>query len=178
MLITRTRIPKANRLYLPITTHRIRKFSEMSRSNSVVAFSDFHKDIDRMFRDFSRGFDSPLFTGSLTSTIPQEATMKLDVVEKENEFGIHVDLPGVPKENVKVTVDNGVMTIEAERKQETKEENDRFHRVERYYGKQMRSLAVPDNVDASKISAKFENGELNLTLPKTASIDKHQITIN
>ena len=71
------------------------------------------------------------------------------------------------KEDVKVTVHNGVLTIQGERKQAKEEKGKKFHRVERYYGSFTRAFTLPDNVDETKISASFKDGVLNLQIQKT-----------
>ena len=80
---------------------------------------------------------------------------------------IKAEIPDVNKDDVKVTVDNGVLTIRGERKQEKEEKGKKFHRVERYYGSFTRSFTLPDNVDEAKIKASFKEGMLNLQIQKT-----------
>ncbi|MHB1581874.1 MAG: Hsp20/alpha crystallin family protein, partial [Acidithiobacillus sp.] len=83
------------------------------------------------------------------------------------------EIPEVKKEDVKVSVDNGVLTIQGERKQEKEEKGKKFHRVERYYGSFVRSFTLPDNVDETKIKATFKDGMLNLQVPKSTET-KHK----
>jgi HSP20 family protein len=97
-----------------------------------------------------------------------EWTPRVDIVETEGEYTIKAELPEVNKEDVKVSVENGELTLSGERKQEKEEKNKRFHRIERYYGSFMRSFTLPDNVDETKIKAVFKDGMLNLSLPKSA----------
>jgi HSP20 family protein len=92
---------------------------------------------------------------------------RVDIAETEKEFSIKAEIPAVKKEDVKVTIDNGVLTIKGERKQEKEEKDKKFHRVERLYGSFTRSFTLPDNVDESKIEASFKDGVLNLSLAKT-----------
>jgi HSP20 family protein len=91
---------------------------------------------------------------------------RVDIAETDKAFEIKAEIPEVNKEDVKVTVDNGVLTIRGERKQEKEEKGKKFHRVERYYGIFTRSFTLPDNVDETKISASFKNGVLNLQIQK------------
>ena len=92
---------------------------------------------------------------------------RVDISETEGEFVIKVEIPEIKKEDVKVSVDNGVLCIGGERKQEKEDKGKKFHRVERYYGSFSRSFTLPDNVDATKIRASFKDGMLDLSLPKT-----------
>jgi HSP20 family protein len=91
-----------------------------------------------------------------------------DVQETDTEFLIKADLPEIAKEDVKVQVENGVLTIQGERKREEETNGKRFHKVEREYGKFVRRFALPVEIDAAKVQADFKNGVLNVHLPKTA----------
>ena len=102
---------------------------------------------------------------------------RVDIAETDNEFTIKAEIPEVNKEDVKVTVDSGVLTIRGERKQEKEEKGKKFHRVERYYGSFTRSFTLPDNVDESKIEASFKDGMLNLQIPKTEAAKPKAIEV-
>jgi HSP20 family protein len=92
----------------------------------------------------------------------------VDVQETDQEYLIKAELPDVKKEDVKVEMIEGVLTIEGERKQEKEEKGKRFHRVERAYGKFVRQFTLPTEVEALKVRAEFKDGMLNVHLPKTA----------
>jgi HSP20 family protein len=92
--------------------------------------------------------------------------MEIDLVEGEQDYSVHADLPGVDKSDIDINVENGVLTITAERRNRHEEKSKTSHLIERSYGKVQRSIRVPSNADATKASAKFENGVLELTLPK------------
>jgi HSP20 family protein len=90
----------------------------------------------------------------------------VDIYEGDGELVVEAELPGLEKGDIKVNVEDGVLTLKGERKlsKETKEEN--YHRVERAYGAFTRSFTLPDTVDAEKISAKHKDGVLRVSLPK------------
>jgi len=90
----------------------------------------------------------------------------VDVAEDEGEFTITADLPDVPKDSVHVFVDDGMLTLQGERKREKEEKKKKYHRIERSYGSYSRSFQLPDTVDPEKIDAAFENGVLTIHLPK------------
>lgn len=92
---------------------------------------------------------------------------RVDIAETEKEFIIKAEIPEVKKEEVKISVDNGILSIRGERKQEKEEKGKKFHRVERYYGSFTRSFTLPDNVDETKIEASFKDGMLNIQIPKS-----------
>ena len=91
-----------------------------------------------------------------------------DIVEREAEFLIKAELPGVKRDDIDVHLENDVITITGERKLEETKETDKTHRVERFYGRFSRSFHVPPNVDTTGIKAESEDGVLTLHLPKTA----------
>ncbi|NDA15717.1 MAG: hypothetical protein EBZ14_10790 [Gammaproteobacteria bacterium] len=87
-------------------------------------------------------------------------------------------LPGVARDGLNVTINDGVLTINAERKEEKKDEKDgRLIRQERYYGKFVRSLRLGSDIDEARIDARYEDGVLHLTLPKTAEIKPRKVDI-
>ncbi|MCS7001004.1 MAG: Hsp20/alpha crystallin family protein [Bacteroidota bacterium] len=92
---------------------------------------------------------------------------RVDISEDKENFYISAELPGIAKEDIKVSIsDDGVLTISGEKKQEQKQEGKNFYRIERRYGTFTRSFSLPENVKRDAISARFENGVLHLTLPK------------
>src|SRR5439155_18074138 len=90
----------------------------------------------------------------------------VDIIDDEKEWLVKADLPEVKKEAVKVTVENGVVTITGERKLEKEEKDKMYHRIERAYGTFMRSFTLPDGADGSKVNAEFKDGVLKVHLPK------------
>jgi len=100
-----------------------------------------------------------------TMTIAEWSPL-VDISEDDKEYCIRAELPGVKKEEVKVTVENGVLSICGERKYEKEEKNRKYHRIERAYGNFVRSFSIPDDADASKVSAEFKDGVLNVRLAK------------
>ena len=101
----------------------------------------------------------------------------VDVQETEGEYLIKADLPEVPKADVKVGVERGILTVEGERKQEKEEKGKKFHRVERTYGKFVRRLTVPSDVDEQKIAAEFKDGVLTVHLPKTPAAKPRSVDV-
>jgi HSP20 family protein len=91
---------------------------------------------------------------------------QVDITEDEKEYLIKADLPEMKKDEIKVNVENGVLTVSGERKTEKEEKNKKFHRIERSYGTFERSFALPDEADGSKVKAEFKEGVLRVHLPK------------
>lgn len=90
----------------------------------------------------------------------------VDITEDDKHYLIKAELPEVPKEAVKVTVEDGVLTLSGERKFEKEEKDKKYHRIERAYGSFTRSFTVPDDADDSKVSAEFKEGVLTVRLTK------------
>lgn len=102
---------------------------------------------------------------------------RVDIAETDTEFTIKAEIPDVNKEDVKVSIENGTLTLSGERKQEKEEKNKKYHRIERFYGSFARSFSLPDNVDATKINAAFKDGILNLKIPKIAEAKPKAIDV-
>ncbi|MDX2253016.1 MAG: Hsp20/alpha crystallin family protein [Nitrospira sp.] len=90
----------------------------------------------------------------------------VDISETDEAFHIAAELPDVKRDDVKVTVENGVLTLQGERREEREEEGFKIHRRERSCGKFVRSFTLPDVIDAGKVTAAFKDGVLHLHLPK------------
>jgi HSP20 family protein len=108
----------------------------------------------------------------------QAVPMRVDVAEADGAYTVKADLPGVPKEAIHVDIDGNRVTIRAEVKRESEQkEGERVLRSERYYGQFARSFALADDIDDEKASAKFENGVLELTLPKKTVAGAKRLSI-
>lgn len=95
-----------------------------------------------------------------------EWTPRVDIVEDEKEILVKAELPEMKKEDVKVTVEQGVLTISGERKLEKEEKTKKYHRIESEYGSFLRSFTLPEAVVADKVTADFKEGMLKVHLPK------------
>jgi HSP20 family molecular chaperone IbpA len=105
---------------------------------------------------------------ALTKSLPQ---MKIDVVERENDFQVLADLPGVDMKDVDIQVANGALHISANRRQSHEEKTEFSHRIERSFGKVQRSIPVPKNALAESADARFENGVLTVQFEKRPQIE-------
>jgi HSP20 family protein len=117
-------------------------------------------------------------TGGQDVVATGDRVPRVDIAETDTEFEIKVEIPEVNKEDVKVAVYNGVLTIRGERKQEKEENGKRFHRIERKYGSFTRSFTLPDNVDENAIKASFKDGMLHLQIQKTEEAKPKVIEVN
>jgi HSP20 family protein len=102
----------------------------------------------------------------------------VDIVEEKDRILLTAELPGFQENDVEVQMEGGVLTIRGERKSESEKEGRTFHRMERSYGQFVRSFTLPNNVDRDNIKAKFNNGLLEIELPKREEAKPRQIKIS
>ena len=108
--------------------------------------------------------------------VPEWAPL-VDISEDDKEYLIKAELPEVKKENVKVTAEEGTLTITGERKFEKEEKGKKYHRVERAYGSFVRNFSLPDDADPAKVSAEFKDGLLTVHLTKTEKAKPRHIEV-
>ena len=136
--------------------------------NALTRWDPFKEmdDVQHRLANFF-GLASPLVTagGQELMTVAKWAP-SVDISEDNKEWLLKADLPEVKKEDVKVAVENGVLTVTGERKFEKEEKDKKYHRIERSYGNFFRSFALPEGADGAKVSAEFKDGVLKAHLPK------------
>ena len=133
---------------------------------------NMQREINKMFDNFFRG--GTLEDGSLGSSV---WTPAVDVEERDDEYQVKVELPGVNKDDVKITMQDNVLTIRGEKKQEKESKNSNYHRVERSYGSFQRSFTLPTSVKHDKIEASYKEGILTIGLPKAEDAKPKQIEV-
>ena len=110
-------------------------------------------------------------------SIDYERAFRLDVIDRDKELMVRAELPGVEKDDVEVTISGDRLMIEAEREFEEEDEKDDFYRHELGYGKLMRTVALPVEVDAENIHAELKEGILTVTLPKVRVAERHTVKV-
>jgi HSP20 family protein len=126
-------------------------------------FMNLHRQVDRLFDDFTRGFGRFGEWPELPSAM---LTPMMDVTETEKEYEVTAELPGMEEKDVDITLAEGVLTIRGEKKTDHEEKAKDFHMVERHYGSFARSLQLPAGVDPAMIKAALDKGVLKVTIPK------------
>jgi HSP20 family protein len=116
-----------------------------------------------MNRLFDRFFDNGR---SANGSAVRRWIPAMDLVESEDHIVLRADLPGMKEGDVEIEIKDGVLTVSGERKAEHETKGEGFHRVERAFGRFSRSLSLPDGVDAGKVAAHFEDGVLEVKVPK------------
>lgn len=132
-------------------------------------FRELEEVMDRYSRSRGAGnlLQLPLFSGAQEAMSRPDWIPAVDIIEKKDGYQLKVELPEVKKEDVKVSVEQGVLTITGERRLEVEEgeEGSLNHRLERVYGNFSRSFSLPDGVDEKHIDANYQNGMLTLSIP-------------
>ncbi len=123
-----------------------------------------------LISDFDRIFDNMFNIDLPMNSVGNSYSIAVDIQESEKEFILSADMPGLNKKEVSIDIHDGVITIKGERIKEDKISFDDYRIHERQFGSFNRSFRLPDNVNEDKISAKFTNGELLITLPKSKEI--------
>ena len=143
---------------------RFHPFRDLMRSDPLRDVDEFFRDM-RMFPTL-RGFET-------------EARIRMDISETDQAYTIKADIPGVKKDDIKVAVDGSTVTISAEIKREAAADpNSKALNFERYEGTQYRSVTLAQEVDESQANARYEDGVLELTLPKKPNTGGKQLTIH
>lgn len=137
---------------------------------SYDPFRNFRSIQSEINRIFDRDMDDS--TGQMTAW-----PMRVDIREDENQIVVKADVPGMEQKNISVNIDNGQLTISGERKFEDEEHKENYHRVERAYGRFSRSFSLPNTTDTGKISAAYNNGVLEVTLPKLEEAKPRSIQV-
>jgi HSP20 family protein len=135
---------------------------------TLVRWDPF-RELEDMSDRLNRMFNRPSLpqTNAKETMVVADWAPSVDISETEGEYQIKAEIPDVKKEDVKVTLEDGVLRIQGERKHEKEEKGKKYHRVERSYGTFVRSFTLPDLVDEEKVKAEFKDGVLNLQLPKS-----------
>ena len=147
----------------------------LTRWNPFREMKELQRRMSSLF-DWSPFRRSSLTTDEETISVPEWAPL-VDIAEDDKEYLLKVELPEVQKDDVKVTVEGGTLTISGERKAEKEEKGRKFHRVERYYGRFERSFSIPDDAEADNVKAEFKDGVLRVHLAKSEKARPKQIEV-
>ena len=150
----------------------LRDRGNVARTNPSV-FGSLQREVDRLFDDFARGI------GGLALPGDGELVPRMDVAETDNQIEISLEMPGLERKDVDISLDDNVLTIRGEKKIEKQEEdkNKNYHVVERGYGVFYRALQLPPGIDPSRIQATMSNGVLKITVPKPAQSEAKKIEV-
>jgi HSP20 family protein len=145
-------------------------------SRELATFPSELFDVQREIKGL---FDSLSCTGSADDYAPPAPVWSpaVDITESDAAFVVKMELPGVAKEDVRVTLEQNVLTVKGEKKQEKESKASDYHRVERSYGTFQRCFTLPSTVKADRVDASFRDGILNITLPKAEESRPKEIEV-
>jgi HSP20 family protein len=134
------------------------------------------RELDTLQGDMNRLFDR-FFEGRVANGTARRWIPAMDLVETDDSLVLRGDLPGMTEDDVDIEIKDNVLTVSGERKSESEEKGEGFHRVERAFGTFSRSLTLPHGIDAERVVAKFENGVLEVQIPKPAEAKPTRVQI-
>lgn len=130
------------------------------------------QDMNRIFDEFFRG---DLLAND--SFFARDWNPAVDILENNDHFVLKAEIPGMTKDDVKITLENNVLTIRGEKKNETEKKEENYHRIERSYGSFERSFTIPGTIKVNEIDAQYKDGVLTLTLPKAEEAKPKSIEV-
>jgi len=133
------------------------------------------RDLLSLRTDFDRLFNT--FFGRWPESVEEFWAPAVDIAESDGHIEVKAELPGMKKDEIKVTVQDNTLYITGERKQEKETKDKTFHRIERSYGKFCRTVALPSEVEVDKVKASYKDGILNIILPKPESVKPKDIEV-
>ena len=158
----------------------LRKFEPRNRAIDVRRTVPLTRSMEEFFEDFPprRWMETfEPFGWKWPMGVDYERAFRLDVIDREKEFVVRAELPGVEKDDVEVTISGDRLLIEAEREFEEEDEKEDFYRHELGYGKLMRTVVLPEEVDHETIQAELKEGILTVTLPKIRVAERHTVKV-
>jgi HSP20 family protein len=150
----------------------------LARWNPVTRWNPA-RELEELQSKLSNILDFPTLrkNGEKEALAIAEWAPAVDITEDDKEYVVKAELPEVKKEEVKVTVENGILSISGERKFEKEEKGKKYHRIERSYGSFVRSFSLPDDADSDKVEAKFSEGILTVHVSKSEAARPKEIEV-
>lgn len=138
---------------------------------------DVEREFSKLFNTFNNRFgfdDAKSNSDELENAVWSPLT---DISENKDQYLLKMDLPGVTKNDLKLSYEDGQLKISGERKQEKEDKDSKYHRIERTYGKYFRSFTLPKQIQAENIKAEFKDGQLTITIPKSEEAKPKELEI-
>jgi HSP20 family protein len=153
----------------------------MKTLNKVITWNplkEMEEAQDRFNRFFPAGFATRIGSGESHSLTVADWSPEVDISEDDRGYLLKADLPEMKKDEVRVTVEDGILTVSGERKGEKEDQKKKFHRIERSFGTFRRSFTLPEDADSTKVTAEFRDGVLKVHLPTTPIARSKTIDVN
>jgi HSP20 family protein len=152
----------------------------MNTLNKLITWNPL-REIDeaqnRINRFFPAGFATRIGSGEIHSLAVADWSPEVDISEDDHGYLLKADLPEMKKDDVMVTVEDGILSVSGERKGEKEDQKRKFHRIERSYGTFRRSFTLPEDADSTKVTAEFHDGVLKVHLPTTTRAKSKAIQV-
>src|SRR2546421_3737664 len=142
----------------------------MNTSNQVITWNplrEIEEAQNRLHRFFLGGFPNRMDTSEIPTLAVADWSPEVDISEDDHGYLLKADLPEMKKDDVRVTVEDGVLSVSGERKTEKEDHKKKFHRIERSFGTFRRSFTLPEDADSTKVTAEVRDGVLKVHLPTT-----------
>jgi HSP20 family protein len=150
----------------------------LTRWNPTRELLNMEREFNKLFNSFGTRFGISPGNGEGEEEYENAIWSPLtDITEDKDNYLLSLDIPGVPRENVKISYTNGQLVISGERKQEKENKDKNYYRVERSYGRFYRSFNLPQEIKEDQIEANFKDGQLNITIPKAEKAKPKEIAI-
>ncbi len=131
---------------------------------------------NRLFEDFFDGF--PFFSNPEAGNQYNPGNPAVDILEKDGNLVLRAELPGMTEKQIELKVEGDTLVLKGERKMDSEDKKENYHRIESFYGSFTRSFRLPETVDADKISAEYKNGVLTVTLPRKPEVKPREIPVH
>src|SRR6267143_3388897 len=152
----------------------------MNTLNKVTAWNplrEMDEAQNRLNRFFLGGFPNRMGSGEIPSLTVADWSPEVDISEDDRGYLLKADLPEMKKDDVRVTVEDGILSVSGERKSEKEDQKRKFHRIERSVGNFRRSFTLPEDADSTKVTAEFRDGVLKVHLPTTTKASSKAIEV-
>jgi|YNPMSStandDraft_2_1061718.scaffolds.fasta_scaffold00059_37 HSP20 family protein len=150
---------------------------KLTKWNPTKEMLKIEKEFNKMFESLQKRFGFLNAKNDIEEYEKAEWSPLTDIIEHKDKYELKIELPGLTKDDVKITYCDGQLAICGERKQEKEEKKARYHMIERAYGKYYRSFSLPSNVKHDKIEANFKDGVLTINIPKADEAKPKEIEI-
>jgi HSP20 family protein len=140
-------------------------------------FKEMEEARQNRYNRFLSGCPNRIGSGDIHSLAVADWSPEVDISQDDHEYLLKADLPEMKKEDVRVTVEDGMLSVSGERKGEKEDPKRKFHRTERFFGNFRRSFTLPDDADSTKVTAEFRNGVLKVYLPTTPTARSKAIEV-
>jgi len=157
--------------------HKMADRFALTRWDPVRGLTPLEREVDRLLGDTLRWFDWPLYFRRWPLTLEHEYFAPIEVFDRDGHTVVKLEVPGVEVKDIDISLADGVLTIKGEKKHEEEIKEEDYYHSERSYGSFRRTLLVPKGIDESKISATFDSGVLELSLPKVEEKPEHKVKV-